>query len=49
MRAQRDALSIDEQRLTAFLDKYGEQTVSAEIHKQSETLMSRGHSLEARL
>jgi N-methylhydantoinase A/oxoprolinase/acetone carboxylase beta subunit/N-methylhydantoinase B/oxoprolinase/acetone carboxylase alpha subunit len=42
MRAQLGALSIGEQRLTALLDKYGEQTVSAvisEMRDRSEKLM----------
>ena len=42
MRAQLGALSIGEQRLTALLDKYGEETVSAviaEMRRRSETLM----------
>ena len=42
MRAQLGALSIGEQRLSALLDKYGEETVSAviaEMRKRSETLM----------
>jgi N-methylhydantoinase B len=42
MRAQLGALSVGEQRLTALLDKYGEQTVSAvisEMRDRSENMM----------
>jgi N-methylhydantoinase A/oxoprolinase/acetone carboxylase beta subunit/N-methylhydantoinase B/oxoprolinase/acetone carboxylase alpha subunit len=42
MRAQLGALSIGERRLTAFLDKYGEHTVSAvisEMRRRSEQMM----------